>query len=259
MIETTSSVITRDGAEDIPVLSIQATFLTALAILYARNIPIVNSIVRVQIDGKESQHHIYTLGSVRSFLYFPNRQAGRSEIVDNPSPEQKVTPAFYLKSWSTYKETSSEYTLHSSDHNLYHSEFAKVNLIWEIFVYTTSHPSFNRRAKDVNLDTGAAFEGVDGPAQSKMAFKLDRIHFEDLNYHGLLSNDGEGQMPNLASLYTRATKIANKYKLNNKCQFVRKGAPSNECTFGESLVLSTGKSLMLRLQLVTGSTCNSRY
>ncbi|KUJ10855.1 uncharacterized protein LY89DRAFT_674966 [Mollisia scopiformis] len=232
VLQETRSVIKNEGADDVPVLSIQATFLTALAILYARGIPIVNSIIRIQINGDgQSQHHTYTFGNARSFIYLANHQTGKFELLKNPSPEQKCCPAFYIKSWSTYHANSTSKSLYSPDHKLYYHDFAKISLLWAVIVYSAAHPPFSRRAERVDLDLTSAYEGIDGTIQSDLALQHDRFDLEGLNYENLVSRSSDRPGPNLATKHKFALEVANQHQLNEECQFVRMGAPSTECTW----------------------------
>lgn len=232
-LQQTRSIIEKDGLDDMPVLSIQATFFTALAILYVWNIPIVNSIVRVQIDSDETtDNYTYKFGSARSLLYFPNKQTGRFELEKEPTAEQKSHPAFYIKAWSTYNKSSTDVGLYSSNHTFYYRALSKINIDWAVMVYTACHPPFTRRARDANMDIASVYSIIDGPP-STSDIKNSRFDLKGLNHHHLDASPSSPQTPkfNLSTVHHLATKVSLQHGLDGECQLVRMGAPSTSCTY----------------------------
>lgn len=235
----TRSVIKRCGAENVPVLSIQATFAVAMALLYQRRIPLLDGNVRIQLtgdgqprlpdpsdrsDNPEPPSNItYTLGAQRSMLYVANEKSGTFALVKTPVKEQMLSPAFFLKSWSTYYEGSTDQGLYSASHEAYYAARANISMPWAVDVYTALHPPFSRSAVDADLDIIAAFEKV-FPVRGN-SFKYSRFDLQGLNHLVPLN-----ERPNLAERQNLAMRVAHVHHLNGDCQFVRMGAPSETCT-----------------------------
>jgi hypothetical protein len=238
-LQKTRSVIRNEGTADVPVLSVHATFSVALAILYARSIPIIDGNIRIQLSGdgktdltdpsnrsdspEPSSEVTYTFGTTRARLFVANRKTGTFDLVLHPTEEQKCLPAFFFKTWSTYFEESTDRGFYSINHDQYYDALAKIGIRWAVDVYTSLHPPFSRRAEDANLDITAVYEKMFTPRAK--TFVYDRNHLEGSSFR-----EPAETSPNLAERQNLAMRIALQRGLQDECQFVRMGAPSGECT-----------------------------
>ncbi|KAF9558679.1 hypothetical protein EC968_006885 [Mortierella alpina] len=300
LLKETKSVIKRGDAadqeeeENVEVLCAQSTFNVALAALYYYNIPIVDGNVRIQLTGADGcdhgkDHHLrcedcllhrletdnasfcksgsckttYSLGTVRTLLYVPNKMTGAFEFVRNPSKEQMIMPCFFLKTWSTYHGHSSSnynYTgsnksdiskdgyyerddLYSPDHGRYYEALLKIDKSWAIEVMASTHPPFTRRAQHADLDIAPVYERIFG--RSRKEFQYNRYGFEGENFltpkerqhlrqekrQQQQQQQQQDQLPTPTDRLIMARRVSHERQLSGECQFVRMGAPSKECTW----------------------------
>ncbi|KAF9930485.1 hypothetical protein BGZ67_005767 [Mortierella alpina] len=295
LLRETKSVIKRGGdtesqhdEEDVEVLCAQSTFNVALAILYQYNIPIVDGNIRIQLNGANGCDHgedhslrydhdrplhrtemnnttasckiasckmTYSLGTVQTLLYVPNKMTGAFEYVRSPSKEQMMMPCFFLKSWSTYYGHSSTNSnnrsnirkeggdkdrddLYTPDHNRYYEALIKMDKSWAIEVMASTHPSFTRRAQNADLDIAPVYERIFG--RSHKEFRYNRYGIEGENYltpdefqhqQQKQQQQEQGQRPTPTDRLMNARQVSLEYHLSGECQFVRMAAPSRECTW----------------------------
>ncbi|KAJ7612873.1 hypothetical protein DFH06DRAFT_1344954 [Mycena polygramma] len=233
VLERTRSVIKNEAADDIPVLSIQATFGVAMAVLYERGIPIIDGNLRIQLnvnaalasssDASDPTPNVtYSFGTSRYLLFVPNRTTGKFELVKNPSPEQMRSPAFFLKSWSTYFEGATTDGLYSSTHEEYYAAREGMDIQWAIDVYASLHPPFTGCAEDADIDIGAAYANIFPPRAQ--VFACNRFALQGHTYAA-----SPHERPNLAERYNHALRVADQGGLDGDRQFVRVWPPFREC------------------------------